>query len=582
MYMAQYARYRITNELFQVKPMRNTTFTATYDLPTPSVKPEMGFDLTNVEGNHHWVTQNYFDVYYDTIPYMSLSDFGIFEPQGPMGPPGPQGPVGPVGPPGAKGEKGDPGERGLQGEQGPQGIQGIQGPQGEQGPVGPQGIQGPPGAQGAPGTSVTILGSYPTYEALIEAHPIGIAGNAYMVGAYMYVWDNIAYIWKNVGNIQGPKGDTGPEGPRGLDGAPGPQGPQGVQGVQGPEGPAGPQGLPGEQLPVGTILAYGGTGPIPANWLECDYSEVSRLTYKTLFDTIGTAYGPGNGSTTFNLPDMRVRTPIGVDYSKTNYNTVGLRGGAETVTLTLGQIPSHRHTYDINIQHGDGPWVPAPTEALQSGLTQSGRRRYHDATEYAGGGEAHNNMPPYITTRYIIKAFDTTSDSVSNIKNEYTVSDTDVYSCNYMNQRLEPYPVGSIYLSVMPTNPTLYFGGTWQRIMGRFLLSADDNVYRAGDLGGEAAHTLTENEMPNHGHGASTNVTGGHRHTFSGWWTTTGGGREAYACVARGNSGDGPEYGTFASAGDHSHTVYINNTGGGQAHNNMPPYLVVYMWQRIS
>ena len=122
------------------------------------------------------------------------------------------------------------------------------------------------------------------------------------------------------------------------------------------------------------------------------------------------------------------------------------------------------------------------------------------------------------------------------------------------------YPVGSIYLAVNSTNPSTLFGGT----------------------GGEASHTLTTNEMPSHNHSASTNTTGGHRHTFKGWWTTTGGGTSQYACVSRSELSDAPEYGSFATAGDHSHTVTVNNNGGGQAHNNMPPYLAVYMWKRVS
>lgn len=143
------------------------------------------------------------------------------------------------------------------------------------------------------------------------------------------------------------------------------------------------------------------------------------------------------------------------------------------------------------------------------------------------------------------------------------------------------YPVGAIYLSINNTNPSTLFGGQWEQLKDKFLLGCGD-TYQNGATGGEASHTLTSTEMPSHTHSASTNSTGGHRHTFKGWWTTKGDGTTACACVARTEQSDPAEYGSFATAGEHSHTVTINNTGDGQAHNNMPPYLAVYMWKRIS
>lgn len=142
------------------------------------------------------------------------------------------------------------------------------------------------------------------------------------------------------------------------------------------------------------------------------------------------------------------------------------------------------------------------------------------------------------------------------------------------------YPVGSIYLSINSTNPSTLFGGQWEQLKDRFLLGSGD-TYQSGSTGGEASHTLSSNEMPSHTHTASTNNTGGHRHTFKGWWTTKGDGSATYACVARTQQSDPAEYGSFATAGAHSHTVTVNNTGNGQPHNNMPPYLTVYMWKRI-
>lgn len=116
------------------------------------------------------------------------------------------------------------------------------------------------------------------------------------------------------------------------------------------------------------------------------------------------------------------------------------------------------------------------------------------------------------------------------------------------------YPVGSIYLSVVNINPSTYFGGTWEAIEGVFLLGCSSE-YIAGTTGGEATHKLTIDEMPSHTHKYKL----------------------AYGATdpARGLAYGNTQSGTFS--GD-----FIQNTGGSQAHNNMPPYLVVYMWKRIS
>lgn len=122
------------------------------------------------------------------------------------------------------------------------------------------------------------------------------------------------------------------------------------------------------------------------------------------------------------------------------------------------------------------------------------------------------------------------------------------------------YPVGSIYMSVNSTNPGTLFGGTWQRIEGRFLLGAS-STYGAGSTGGEASHTLTTNEMPNHVHDASNGV-GSHFVTD---------GRESGYGSARLSQGGG----AFVLSG-------LMTTGGGWSHNNMPPYLSVYIWKRTA
>lgn len=117
------------------------------------------------------------------------------------------------------------------------------------------------------------------------------------------------------------------------------------------------------------------------------------------------------------------------------------------------------------------------------------------------------------------------------------------------------YPVGAIYLSVTEVDPSSLFGGTWERIGGRFLLGAD-TTYTAGSTGGEAANQPTTSETPSHNRAPDNcNTTGG---------TTS-------LTTAQANDKKG-----------HSGNVQTLYTGGDGSHNNMPPYLAVYMWARIS
>jgi microcystin-dependent protein len=179
------------------------------------------------------------------------------------------------------------------------------------------------------------------------------------------------------------------------------------------------------------LIAYAGSSS-PTGWLLCDGSPQLKASYPDLWALIGSTYGTAT-LTQFYLPDLRGRIPVGLDNMGGTdaarlsvANTLGDAGGVQTVTLDSTQVPNHGHGATvtdpqhshptvINIQHGDGTVVNAPTEALITGLQQGGRRRYTDVTNNAstgisvavaattGGGGSHNNMQPYILTNYIIK-----------------------------------------------------------------------------------------------------------------------------------------------------------------------------------
>ena len=138
-----------------------------------------------------------------------------------------------------------------------------------------------------------------------------------------------------------------------------------------------------------------------------------------------------------------------------------------------------------------------------------------------------------------------------------------IYPCPYM-------PIGSIYLSVNNTNPSTYFGGTWEQIKDKFLLCCG-NTYSAGSTGGEASHKLSVAELPNHNHKTTTDL--GCNGLVLKWYNKTSG-----------NDYWGSPYhdGNFQSSGAYAlNSLYTTGTGSNQAHNNMPPYLAVYVWKRI-
>lgn len=138
----------------------------------------------------------------------------------------------------------------------------------------------------------------------------------------------------------------------------------------------------------------------------------------------------------------------------------------------------------------------------------------------------------------------------------------------------EAFPVGTILQRTDNVSPAEICGGTWTRIAGRFLLGIAGGG-ALGELGGEASHILTVSEMPSHKHSVTIDSGGSHSHTlaaFSDATGTAGGKYESW----RGGSGL-----STGSGGSHSHSGSIGYTGGGNAHNNMPPYVGVSIWKRI-
>ena len=159
-------------------------------------------------------------------------------------------------------------------------------------------------------------------------------------------------------------------------------------------------------MPTATILPYAASAA-PTGYLLCDGAAISRTTYSDLFAVIGLTYGVGDGSTTFNIPDLRGRVIAGQDdmggtsadrltnqTGGLNGDTLGATGGHETHTLTEAQMPSHTH--DTGVITEFGPFI-------ESGDASGGTNPQNLTTLATGGDQPHNNVQPTIILNYIIK-----------------------------------------------------------------------------------------------------------------------------------------------------------------------------------
>lgn len=161
-----------------------------------------------------------------------------------------------------------------------------------------------------------------------------------------------------------------------------------------------------DAFPAGVLAPFAGSSA-PSGWLLCYGQAVSRTTYAALFAIIGTTFGVGDGSTTFNLPDLRGRGVIGLDnmggasanrVTAAQADSLGGASGAENHTLTTGEMPAHTHDEYTYVGGGGSNGVQNNNSSQVAGTLSV------QDTGSAGSGGAHNNMAPYVALNYIIKA----------------------------------------------------------------------------------------------------------------------------------------------------------------------------------
>jgi microcystin-dependent protein len=150
---------------------------------------------------------------------------------------------------------------------------------------------------------------------------------------------------------------------------------------------------------IGEVILFAG-GDAPPGTLFCNGAAVSRTTYSALFGVISTIHGVGDGTTTFNLPDLRGRVVVGSGSGQglTNRN-LGDLGGAETHALTTAELAAHRHR--MQLSDGAAWWQGSGTNAKPTTSAAGGTAEEGESGS-TGSGTAHNNMMPFYSMGYYI------------------------------------------------------------------------------------------------------------------------------------------------------------------------------------
>jgi microcystin-dependent protein len=162
-------------------------------------------------------------------------------------------------------------------------------------------------------------------------------------------------------------------------------------------------------IPPGALIPYAGS-QAPLGFLLCQGQAVSRSTFADLFAAIGTTYGIGDGTSSFNVPNIQGRFVVGLNPSDPPFANLAGTGGESKHTLAPNEMPIHAHGDITDWEVSEASWAnessgnPGDRLAVANAGRRSGQRLYSQfTTNNAGGGEPHNTLPPYIALNYLIK-----------------------------------------------------------------------------------------------------------------------------------------------------------------------------------
>jgi prepilin-type N-terminal cleavage/methylation domain-containing protein len=303
-----------------------------------------------------------------------------------------------------------------------------------------------------------------------------------------------------------------------------------------------------DSLPVGTSIAGYWTTP-PAGYILEDGLAVSRTTYADLFALIGTGYGTGDGTTTFNVPDSRGRATVNINSADTEFDTVGEKYGEAAHIITLAELPSHSHMQYITANTG-GFAVRTDYSADSTGGTYSQGIN----TGSAGGGAASNVTQPSIVKQYAIKWRPSTGTNSTiapgtTLQGYWATPPTDYLAENGAAISR------TIYNSLFSAVSTQYGAGDGsttfnipnsQGRLGVNLNSADTQFDVRGELFGSKTTLLSAAQMALHTH-------------------------DQYVSAGTGGSAVRNDYAADAAGGTYAQNLLTGGAGSGQSFNIIQP-----------
>jgi prepilin-type N-terminal cleavage/methylation domain-containing protein len=316
-----------------------------------------------------------------------------------------------------------------------------------------------------------------------------------------------------------------------------------------------------DSLPVATSIS-GYWSTVPSGYLLEDGSAVSRTTYSDLFAAIGTTYGVGDGSTTFNLPNSKGRVAVNKNSSDAEFATIGQKYGEKAHTLTVAEIPPHQH--GVRTEYGTGMYlISGPPGQYNQPTNNAGFGFINSYTQAdGGGGGAHNTIQPSIVKVFAIKyRLPTGSTSTLPVANSiagywltaptgYLVEDGSAVSRTTYSDLFAA--IGTAY-GVGDGSTTFNLPDSRGRVAVN-KNSSDAEFATLGQKYGEKVHTLSVAEIPPHQHGIRTE------------------------CGTNANLAYNPpsQYNQLTTnAGYGFQTAYTQaDGGGGGAHNNIQPSIV--------